>query len=219
MLPCGSPGNKAAEFHYLDVAGDSHILKHGLYSLAYLYTCLVVIYPDAGLESVWISGLGQKGFCLLRVILISARAEVSEYGRCNDGVSRLSGAAGNGVDNQLAVNGVVNDIPYLDVYKRQLCLRLFHALQPGVETFLGIDTDEVQVIRTFWSKYSLYLVSLILTQQTVVHEHAGKLFANGLGQHDGSHRGIHTAGQSAQPVSYTHLDVYKRQPLQFFVHK
>ena len=52
---------------------DSHILKHGLYSLAYLYTCLVVIYPDAGLESVWISGLGQKGFCLLRVILISAR--------------------------------------------------------------------------------------------------------------------------------------------------
>ena len=113
MLPCGSPGNKAAEFHYLDVAGDSHILKHGLYGLAYLYTCLVVIYPDAGLESVWISGLGQKGFCLLRVILISARAEVSEYGRCNDGVSRLSGSAGNGVDNQLSVNGVVNGIPYL----------------------------------------------------------------------------------------------------------
>ena len=113
MLPCGSPGNKAAEFHYLDVAGDSHILKHGLYSLAYLYTCLVVIYPDAGLESVWISGLSQKGFCLLRVILISARAEVSEYSRCDDGVSRLSGSAGNGVDNQLAVNGVVNGIPYL----------------------------------------------------------------------------------------------------------
>ena len=66
-------------------------LKHGLYSLAYLYTCLVVIYPDAGLESVWISGLGQKGFCLLRVIPHKRQGwKLSEYGRCNDGVSHGS---------------------------------------------------------------------------------------------------------------------------------
>ena len=45
----------------------------------------------------------------------------------------------------------------------------------------------------------------MLAQQTVVHEHAGQLLADGLGQHGSADAGIHAAGQGAEYLAVADL--------------
>ena len=84
-----------------------------------------------------------------------------------------------------------------------LALRLGDALQLAEVAVAGIHTDEVDVeaIGIARAKDRADLFLFVLTQQTVIHEHAGQLLADGLGQHSGQHGGIHAAGQCAQHLA------------------
>ena len=54
-------------------------------------------------------------------------------------------------------------------------------------TFLGVDTDKVQLVVAIGTEDLFHFVSFILPQQAVIHKHTGQLVADGLRQHDGSH--------------------------------
>ena len=51
----------------------------------------------------------------------------------------------------------------------------------------------------------LDLLDLPLAQQTVIHEHAGELVADGLVHQGGGHGGVHAAGQAADHLGVAHL--------------
>ena len=84
-----------------------------------------------------------------------------------------------------------------------LALRLGDALQLAEVAVAGIHTDEVDIeaVGIARAKDRADLFLFVLTQQTVIHEHAGQLLADGLGQHSGQHGGIHAAGQGAQHLA------------------
>ena len=74
-----------------------------------------------------------------------------------------------------------------------------------VEAVTGIDADKVYVELAALAKDLADLLALILAQQTVVHEHAGQLLADGLGQHGRADAGIHAAGQGAEYLAVADL--------------
>ena len=74
-----------------------------------------------------------------------------------------------------------------------------------VEAVTGVDADKVDVELAALAKDLADLLALILAQQTVVHEHAGQLLADGLGQHGRADAGIHAAGQCAEYLAVADL--------------
>ena len=66
-----------------------------------------------------------------------------------------------------------------------LALRLGDTSQLCKVTFAGIHTDKVDIkaVGIARTEYRADLFLLVLTQQTVIHEHAGQLLADGLSQH------------------------------------
>ena len=86
-----------------------------------------------------------------------------------------------------------------------LLLWLFYTLQLFIESILHINPDKIQIIRAFWAKYSLNLISLILTEKAMIYKYAGELLANSLGHKNCCYRGINTAGQSTQSLAVANL--------------
>lgn len=58
-------------------------------------------------------------------------------------------------------------------------LRFGDAGELTVVALLGVDPDKIQVKLAVRTEYLLNLIALILTEKTVVNEHAGKLLADG----------------------------------------
>ena len=86
-----------------------------------------------------------------------------------------------------------------------LLLRLRHALELLVEAVLGVDADEVEVVRSFRSEDGLNLVALVLAQQAVVDEDAGQLLADGLGEQHGCDGRVDAARQRAECLARANL--------------
>ena len=84
-----------------------------------------------------------------------------------------------------------------------LALRLGDTSQFCKVAFAGIHTDKVDIkaVGIARAEYRADLFLLVLTQQTVIHEHAGQLLADGLSQHSCQNGGIHAAGQGAQHLA------------------
>ena len=76
-----------------------------------------------------------------------------------------------------------------------LALRLGDACEGVEEVVGGVDGDEADAGRG--DEVVLDLLDFALAQQTVVHEHAGELVADGLVYQSGGHGGINAAGQAA----------------------
>ena len=74
-----------------------------------------------------------------------------------------------------------------------------------VEAVTSIYADKVDVELAALAKDLADLLALILAQQTVVHEHAGQLLADGLGQHGRADAGIHAARQGAEHLAVADL--------------
>ena len=62
-----------------------------------------------------------------------------------------------------------------------------------------------------FAERGLDLVALVLTHQAMVNEHAGELFADGLGQQCGGHGGIDAAGECEQHLAVADLRAYLPQ--------
>ena len=84
-----------------------------------------------------------------------------------------------------------------------LLLRLAHTLQGGEEVFGGVHGDELDAGRL--DEIMLDLLGLALAQQTVVHEHAGELLADGLMHQSRRDGGVDAAGQAANHLCVADL--------------
>ena len=84
-----------------------------------------------------------------------------------------------------------------------LGFRVGHAGQFAHEILRGIHVNDVDAQMT--GKGFHHLFGLAQAQQAVVHEHAGKLFADGLVQQRRGHGRIHAARQAEDDVLITHL--------------
>ena len=84
-----------------------------------------------------------------------------------------------------------------------LLLRLAHALERGEEVLGSIHGDELDAGGL--DEVMLDLLGLALTQQTVVHEHAGQLVADGLVHQRGGDGGVDAAGQAADHLCVADL--------------
>ncbi len=84
-----------------------------------------------------------------------------------------------------------------------LPLRLGDTGQLAEVALTGIHADKVDIeaVGVARAKDRADLFLLVLAQQTVVHEDAGQLLADGLGQHCGQNRGIHAAGQGTEHLA------------------
>ena len=80
-----------------------------------------------------------------------------------------------------------------------LLLRLAHALQRGEEVFGGVHGDELDAGGL--DEIMFDLLGLALAQQTVVHEHAGELLADGLMHQSRRDGGVDAAGQAANHLA------------------
>ena len=91
-------------------------------------------------------------------------------------------------------------------------LRFFHTGELTVETLLGIDADEVEVIRSLRTEYRFHLVAFVLSEKTVIYEYAGQLLTDCLGKKNSSNRRVYTAGKSAEDftVSDFFADLFDR---------
>ena len=85
----------------------------------------------------------------------------------------------------------------------RFALRLGDALQRLQEVVGRIHGDELDT--GGGHEVVLDLLDLTLTQQTVIHEHAGELVADGLVHQGGGHGGVYTAGQAADHLGVAHL--------------
>ena len=56
--------------------------------------------------------------------------------------------------------------------------RFFYSLQLLIEAFLGVYTDKVKIIMSFRSENSLYFISLVFTEKTMIYKYTGKLISN-----------------------------------------
>ena len=52
----------------------------------------------------------------------------------------------------------------------------------AVVALLCVDADKVDVERTAFAEYALYLIALVLAEKSVVYEYAGELLADCLGK-------------------------------------
>ena len=84
-----------------------------------------------------------------------------------------------------------------------LLLRLAHALQRGEEVFGGVHGDELDAGGL--DEIMFDLLGLALAQQTVVHEHAGELLADGLMHQSRRDGGVDAAGQAADHLGVADL--------------
>lgn len=60
--------------------------------------------------------------------------------------------------------------------------RLCDTCKLAVVSLLCVDADKVDVERTAFAEYALYLIALVLTEKSVVYEYAGELLADCLGK-------------------------------------
>ena len=74
-----------------------------------------------------------------------------------------------------------------------LCFRLSNSGKLIVVSLLCINADKIQVELSIWSKYALYLITLVFTKKTVIYEYAGQLLSDCSGKKSCCHRGIHAA--------------------------
>ena len=87
-----------------------------------------------------------------------------------------------------------------------LALRLGNACQLAKITLTSIHADEVDVkVGVAGAEDGADLFLFVLAEQAVIHENAGQLLADRLGQHSCQDRGIHAAGQSAQHLAVSDL--------------
>ncbi len=84
-------------------------------------------------------------------------------------------------------------------------LRLLHSFELFVKTLLGIDADKIQVIGAFRAEYLINFVSLVLPQQAMINKDTGQLIPHCFGHENGSHGGIHAAGEGAEYFSPAHF--------------
>ena len=63
-----------------------------------------------------------------------------------------------------------------------LALRLCDACKLAVVALLCVDADKVDVERSALAEYALYLISLVLAEESVVYEYACELLADSLGK-------------------------------------
>ena len=79
-----------------------------------------------------------------------------------------------------------------------LSLGIGDALKLGVEGFVGIYADEVEVVGAAFAKYCRHFVGFVFPQEAVIDENAGELTADGFGEENRRHRGIDAAGEGAE---------------------
>lgn len=79
-----------------------------------------------------------------------------------------------------------------------LSLGVGDALELGVEGFVGVYADEVQVVGAVRAKHRRHFVPFIFPQEAVIDENAGELAADGFGEENRRHRGIDAAGEGAE---------------------
>ena len=79
-----------------------------------------------------------------------------------------------------------------------LGLGIGDALEFGVEGFVGIYTDEVEVVGAVGAEYLRHFVPFIFPQEAMIDENAGELTTDGFGEENRRHGGIDTAGEGAE---------------------
>src|SRR5699024_1632906 len=77
----------------------------------------------------------------------------------------------------------------------------FHTGQFAVETLAGVHADKVDIEPAALAKDLTDLFPLVFAKQAMIHEHAGELLADRLGQHGGAHAGVHTAGKRTEDLA------------------
>lgn len=70
---------------------------------------------------------------------------------------------------------------------------------------LGIHTDKIQFIISVWTKYFLYFVPLVLSEEAVVYKHTCQLVTNSFREKDCCHRTVYTTGQGTENTSISHF--------------
>ena len=84
-----------------------------------------------------------------------------------------------------------------------LALRLVHSGQQVQEAVRGVHIDQVGVQLVF--EHLDDLLTLAFAHEAVVHVDAHQLFANGLDQQGGHHRGVHATAEGQQDFLIPHL--------------
>ena len=146
--------------------------------------------------------------------------EIDEVGQAADIVmalddGRLAEAALDDIRVDRALDEVIDGTDLLGLFLEDadefladdlaLLLRLRHALELLVEAVLGIDADEVEVVRAFRAEDGLDLVALVLAQQAVVDKDAGQLLADGLGEQHGCDGRVNAARQRTECLAFANL--------------
>ena len=90
-------------------------------------------------------------------------------------------------------------------YDLSLLFRILLPCQFHIETMLGINPDKIKLIRALRAENGLHLISLILSEKSVVNKDTGQLVSYGLGQENSRHGRVHAAGQSTEDFSVPYL--------------
>ncbi len=94
-------------------------------------------------------------------------------------------------------------LPELRADDAALLLRVGHAGQQLQVALLGVHVDEVHV--ELLREHLFHFLGLALAQQTVVHEHAGQLLADGAGAQRRHYRRVHAARKAQDHTVVAHL--------------
>lgn len=86
-----------------------------------------------------------------------------------------------------------------------LSLGIGDTFKLGVEGFVGVYADEVQVVGAVRAKHRRHFVAFVFPQEAVIDENAGELATDGLGEENRRHRGIDAAGEGAEGPPGTDL--------------
>ncbi len=116
---------------------------------------------------------------------------------------RVDGALGQPVDILQFQGLVVEDIDKGIADNLALGLRVLDPRQPVHKLVLGVHPDHLHPHME--GEHIHHLVALVLAQQTVVHEYAGQLVADGPVQQGRHHRGVDPAGEAEQHLVLPHL--------------
>ena len=113
----------------------------------------------------------------------------------------VDGALGQEVDRADLFGFLLKDADELFANDLALALRFGHTGQLVIEAAAGVHADEVDIKAAALAKDAADVLALVLAQQAVVHEHAGQLLADRLGQHGRADAGIDAAGQRTQNLA------------------
>ena len=118
---------------------------------------------------------------------------------------RVDGALDEEVHSADLLRLFLEDADELFTDDLPLLLRFGDTLQLLIIPLLGIDADEVEVVRTVGTEDRFDFIALVLAKEAVVHEDAGQLFADRLGQEDRRDGGVDTAGQREEDFAVPDL--------------